>query len=81
MAQMTFLNLLSHAKVCSHDMVFVDSEIVLTTSGLYFVLHLLSLWFLMCSSSIILVMSCQMYLWSPGNGSGSLATFRLSRCH
>ena len=35
----------------------------------------------MCSSLIILVMSCQMYLWSPGNGRGSLATFRLSRWH
>ena len=33
MAQMTFLNLLSHAKVCSHDMVFVVLEMVLTTTG------------------------------------------------
>ena len=51
----------SHAKVCSQDIVFIPSD--RTSFGLYFSMHLLSAWFFMCNSLIILVTTFTCIAW------------------
>ena len=76
-----FLYLLSHANVCSHDIVFKFGCSDLMCLKEYFSWQVASLWFLIWRASITLVISAHMYFRSPGSGSGSLATFRPSRWH
>ena len=85
MAQRTFLNLLNYAKVCSHDMVLVVWEMVLTTSGII-IFHSASAVFVVSDVQLIdnlgnVLPNVLMVTWQWKRLPGYLQVVQMTYCH